>query len=339
VINDSTAVVPEIRPYIPSDKETVTVMFNGQGAWFEGMGEDLFEYPLGRKMYEEASRIADIPVEHLFLRGPKNSFTQLLATYIYGVTLEALRKQIEREDRKSGRNRTTVRILDAKIRAGHSAGELAALTGEAYTYREGINLVAKRGKLTEEQEYNGVCMMAVKTGDKEGLEEICIETDTHISLENTERLYAIGGEPQNIEMAQEAIRRKKKGKTRPINMLVALHTPLYKRIGHAFGDFLRGIGKKFRRPKRIVLANATGSPYESDIITPLERQVSERVKFVDLIRYILGQNPVIIEIGPGSAVSYFFRDMAPEVKIVPIRTGADLYNSSIEPYQARSDKE
>jgi [acyl-carrier-protein] S-malonyltransferase len=333
---ENRIVTPETDIYVPSAKEVIAVLHNGQGGCFEGMGEDLQGFELGREMYALASDISNVPVEHLFLKGPKTSLTYLLATYVYGATLKAIRSQIEMEDKESGKNKMPIRFIDAELIAGHSAGELVALTEEAYTFTEGVDITTQRGTLLLKQEYEGTCMLIVKTKDKEGIENICRDTDTYIALDNAPEICAIGGEPDNIEAAKQAIRKAKKGKTRKIEMKNALHTPLYQKIGGLFGEFLKKF--KFRKPKKEIVSNVTATKYEEaeDVKLGMERQVSETVQWTTTIKYLIAKATVFVEFGPGKAASYFLREQHPGAKVIGIHTAEDLYKTMADPYQARS---
>lgn len=336
---ESRIATPETKIHIPSNEEVIAVLHNGQGGCFEGMGEDLQDFELGRRMYQLASNISGIPVEHLFLQGPKTSLTYLLSTYVYGATLKAIRRQIEMEDMESGKNEIPIRFIDAELIAGHSAGELVALTDEAYTFAEGVDITTRRGTLLLKQEYEGTCMLVVKTKDKEGLEEICRDTDTYIALDNAPEMYAIGGEPKDVEVAKQKIKKAKKGKTKKIEMKNALHTPLYKRIGRKFGEFL--VKFPFMKPKKEIVSNVTAKKYEEpkDVKEGMERQVSETVQWTTTIKYLIAKATVFFEFGPGKAASYFLREQHPEAKVIGIHTAKDLYKTTADPYQVRSGKE
>ena len=128
MVSDSTIILPEKKLYVPSKEETIVLVFNGQGAWFKGMGRDLCEFEIGRETYEKVSYFAsvaierEITVEDLRMERSDDSCMQLLATYVYGVALTKIREDIEEEDKISGNRDITVRITDAKIWNGARSG-------------------------------------------------------------------------------------------------------------------------------------------------------------------------------------------------------------------------
>ena len=124
-------------------KKSIVLLFAGQGAQEVGMGYSLSEaYPQVKEIIAMADEELDTELSKVMFNGPNDKLTQTSwcqpALYVHGLACwEMLKKNCS--------------SLNPVAAAGLSLGEFTAYSAAgAFSFLDGLKLVAKRGKLMDE---------------------------------------------------------------------------------------------------------------------------------------------------------------------------------------------
>ncbi len=296
-------------------------VYAGQGSQKVGMGSDFYrEFPLFAQVFDHAP--VDFDLKELCFSGPEEKLSQTrytqpcMAAFAVGVTdllyQEGIRPQLA---------------------AGLSLGEYSALYA-AGVFSRGtvISTVALRGKAMEEAAAGLDCGMTAVLGlDREKLQNACDGASelgvVQICNYNCPGQLVIGGEKAAVDRAGEIAKELGAKRCMPLKVSGPFHTRLMKPAGDVLAKHFNTIS--FGPMAFPVYFNCKGGPMEDGDTIPalLERQVQSSVYWEDTIRRMAADGvDTVVEIGPGKALSGFFKKTAPEIKTYHIDTAADFHS-------------
>ena len=296
-------------------------VYAGQGSQHVGMGKDFYQqFPQFAELFDHAP--VDFDLKQLCFEGPEEQLAQTrytqpcMAAFAVGVTdllyQEGIRPQIA---------------------AGLSLGEYSALYA-AGVFSRGtvISTVALRGWAMEEAAAGLDCSMTAVLGlDREKLQQACdgaAELGTvQICNYNCPGQLVIGGEKAAVDKAGELAKELGAKRCMPLKVSGPFHTRLMKPAGDALASHFKTID--FRPMALPVYFNCLGGPMDAGDNIPalLERQVQSSVYWEDTIRRMEAEGvDTVVEIGPGKALSGFFKKTAPGIRTCHIDTAADFHS-------------
>ena len=296
-------------------------VYAGQGSQHVGMGKDFYqEFTLFAQVFDHAP--VDFDLKKLCFEGPEEQLSQTrytqpcMAAFAVGVTdllyQEGIRPQLA---------------------AGLSLGEYSALYA-AGVFSRGtvISTVALRGRAMEEAAAGLDCGMTAVLGlDREKLQQACDGAAelgvVQICNYNCPGQLVIGGEKAAVDKAGELAKELGAKRCMPLKVSGPFHTRLMKPAGDALASHFKTID--FRPMALPVYFNCLGGPMDAGDNIPalLERQVQSSVYWEDTIRRMEAEGvDTVVEIGPGKALSGFFKKTAPGISTCHIDTAADFYS-------------
>lgn len=273
-------------------------VFPGQGSQFPGMGHDLYKAGgVYSALMDRANHILGFNITEIMFNGSaedlkKTEVTQP-AVFIHSCAIA-----------------TSQPVPD--MVAGHSLGELAALTTcGAIEFEEGLKLVSIRAKAMQKccEKHPG-SMAAIIGLDKETIEHVCSETEGLVIAANynSPAQVVISGEKGSVAKACEQL--KAKGAKRALELAVsgAFHTPL---MEEAADELAQAINEcRFKKPLCPIYQNVSASA-ETDpkrIKYNLLKQLTSPVLWEQSVKAMLeaGANH-FIEMGPGNVLQGLIR--------------------------------
>ena len=293
-------------------------LYAGQGSQHSGMGADLYEtYPAFRKAFDAAEVDFDLK-EVCFTDGQgllnQTRYTQpCMVAFAAGLTAVLKEKGIAPD-----------------IAAGLSLGEYSALhAAGVFDAKTAVELAAFRGKaMTEAAAGVESAMVAVLGLEREKLQAICDQCSGEgvcvIANYNCPGQLVIGGERAAVEKAAAEAKAAGARRCMPLKVSGPFHTPLMAPAGDALAE--RFGQMTFGAMQIPVVFNCLGAMKgEETIAELLVRQVQSSVYMEDSIRAMAAWGAdVLIEIGPGSALSGFVKRTAPELPVIAVETVADV---------------
>ena len=296
-------------------------VYAGQGSQHVGMGKDFYqEFTLFAEVFDHAP--VDFDLKKLCFEGPEEQLSQTcytqpcMAAFAVGVTdllyQEGIRPQLA---------------------AGLSLGEYSALYA-AGVFSRGtvISTVALRGRAMEEAAAGLDCGMTAVLGlDREKLQQACNGAAelgvVQICNYNCPGQLVIGGEKAAVDKAGELAKELGAKRCMPLKVSGPFHTRMMKPAGDALASHFRTID--FQPMALPVYFNCLGGPMDAGDNIPalLERQVQSSVYWEDTIRRMEAEGvDTVVEIGPGKALSGFFKKTAPGIRTCHIDTAADFHS-------------
>lgn len=284
-------------------------VFSGQGAQYIGMGQELFDQEeIVQETFKEASEALGYDMAELcFSENDRLNETMYTQPAILTVSIAFYRL-------------LQARGYQPDVVAGLSLGEYSALVASgAISFKEAVQLVAKRGKYMAEAAPSGTGkMVAVMNADRSLIEECCQKaSDLGIvspANYNTPQQIVIGGEIPAVDKAVELLTEAGVKRMVPLKVSGPFHTALLKSASEQLAKELEKIN--FAEMTIPVISNTTAQIMEqAEIKELLEKQVMSAVRFADSIETIKKMNvDVIIEVGPGKTLTGFIKKIDKEIQ-------------------------
>lgn len=284
-------------------------VFSGQGAQYIGMGQELFDQEeIVQETFKEASEALGYDMAELcFSENDRLNETMYTQPAILTVSIAFYRL-------------LQARGYQPDVVAGLSLGEYSALVASgAISFKEAVQLVAKRGKYMAEAAPSGTGkMVAVMNADRSLIEECCQKaSDLGIvspANYNTPQQIVIGGEIPAVDKAVELLTEAGVKRMVPLKVSGPFHTALLKSASEQLAKELDKIN--FAEMTIPVISNTTAQIMEqAEIKELLEKQVMSAVRFADSIETIKKMNvDVIIEVGPGKTLTGFIKKIDKEIQ-------------------------
>ena len=286
----------------------VAFVFPGQGSQAVGMGRDLCDaFPVARALADEADEALGFPLSRLIREGPEAELRRTANTQpaILLVSIAAYRAL----------------GLEPAAVAGHSLGEYSALVAAgALAFRDAVVLVHRRGRYMQDAQPEGHGIMLALIGvEAEAIERAIAAAGGAVDIANDNA-------PGQIVIAGEraAARRvaAQCGARQAVELPVS--APFHCRLMQPAEERLRlDLAQVPLSDPRIPLytnVDARRITTAAAARDGLQRQVTRRVRWTEIVRNMIGDEGVrtFVEVGPGSVLSGLIRRIDKTVERVAV---------------------
>jgi [acyl-carrier-protein] S-malonyltransferase len=280
-------------------KNSIALLFPGQGSQAVGMGKDLAEkYPLARQTFEEADDALGYKLSQLCFEGPEEQLrlTEITQPAILTASVAALRV-------------LGTQIPKPAYVAGHSLGEYSAhVAAGTINFADAVRTVRNRGKYMQEAVPVGVGAMAAILGmDIDKVTAVCRDAAQGEVCQpaniNSPEQIVISGNAAAVERAAKLAdeRGAKKAKLLPVS--APFHCSLMKPAQDRLEADLNAL--KLQKPARPVACNVDAELVTDELRArdTLVRQVTGSVKWEQCVRLLIGLGvQTFVEVGPGKVL-------------------------------------
>ena len=296
-------------------------VFSGQGAQTVGMGKDLAEaFPEAKALFDEADAVLGYEQSSIIFNGPAEKLTEsrYCQPAIYTMSCAAL-----------AAFKTRYPDMTPVGCAGLSLGEYGALyAGGAFTFAEGLRLLAQRAELMDKAcRATSGGMASVLGGDAEIIKEVCAACEIDVANFNSPGQIVISGEKVKLAKAVEELKARGMRKIIVLNVAGAFHSRLMKPAGEALEKVLEE--SPVAMPRIPVYHNFTAAPAAdvAQLRANLAAQVAGSVRWEECVRNMVAAGgDTMIEFGPGNVLTGLLRRTLPEVRGLNVNSAETLRN-------------
>ncbi len=262
------------------------------------MGQDFTSHSeTARAMAARADAVLGSGLTDVMFNGPIETLTRTSfcqpALYLHG--LMALKLLQER-----------VPGLEITACAGLSLGEFTAhAAAGTFSFEDGLQLVAQRGKFMDEAcaETQGA-MAAMIGGEESAIQELAAECDIDVANYNSIGQIVLSGSVEGVEKAIAGAKAKGIRMAKALTVAGAYHSRLMTSAREKLAAVLAGAA--ISSPRVPVIANFTAQPASdpAEIRRTLEDQVTGSVRWTSSMQLLLSQrHTLFLELGPGGVLA------------------------------------
>ncbi|MEM7584080.1 MAG: amino acid adenylation domain-containing protein [Acidobacteriota bacterium] len=289
----------------------IVMLFSGQGAQYVDMGRQLYDTePVFRRQLDAcADRLTvelGLDIREIIYSNPPETGRQttdhrLRDTRIAQPSLFALEVAVARQWMAWG--------VQPAAMLGHSIGELVAATlAGVFSLEDALSLVAKRGRLMAEQPEGAMLGVAIAEHDLLPL----LGEDLQIAAINGPKDCVVSGPSDAIAALESRLEAgAPEARCQPLHTSHAFHSAMMR---PAIRPWVDALDRYVLSPPRIpFVSNLTGDWIRSDQATDPEywgRHLVEPVRFADGLATVTEEPAVLLEVGPGHALSNLARSAA-----------------------------
>jgi len=207
--------------------------------------------------------------------------------------------------------------------AGYSLGEMAACcVAGVFSAASGLALTGERARLMDGAAPGAHGMLAVLGLDDARVETLAGEAGLAVATRNAPRHLVVAGPQAGIDVA--AAQFAAAGASRLVHLAVRTpsHTPLLAKAAAAFGDCLAALPDGRLAIPVLSAIDATPARSVAAASAALARQICTPLDWAACQQAIVELQPdVVLEIGPGNALTRLFNEFAPAI---PARAADDF---------------
>ena len=297
---------------------SLAIIFNGQGAHYQGMGQDFAEKFLeSEAIYEQVENLTGYPVKEMINENIEKLEETRYAQIAIAATSLAIYKSIERN------------LPSISFMAGLSLGEYTALiASESLSLKDGFEILKERGQLMTDhcqslRESSNLAMQVVLAMPLTEVEYLLAEINAekeelYIANINSSQQIILAGTKDSLTRFKKIAKAKGYRKMMTLKVEGPFHSPYMEGVCLPYEKKLKEI--EFQKGKIPVISNTTVKKHRIDQIkNRLVRHLVEPVRWQETIQYLMDAGVTkIIQIGPGKTLGNLLKreEKVPEYLII-----------------------
>ncbi len=282
---------------------SLAVIFNGQGAHYQGMGQDFAQaFPEAEAVYEMVEALTEYPIRQWItddldaLQETRYAQVAIASTSI--AIFESIKSQLPA----------------IEYMAGLSLGEYASLIASGMLdVEEGFELLKERGQLMTAhcntlRETSDIVMEAVLKMPLDEIQAVIAEVNQekeqlYLANLNSSTQVTIAGTKEAVEQFKERARERGYRRVMPLKVEGPFHSPYMAPVCAPYKAVLADV--TFKEGEVPVISNTTVQPHTTDEVADLlVRHLVESVRWQETMTYFVDQGvDKIIQIGPGKTLA------------------------------------
>lgn len=209
--------------------------------------------------------------------------------------------------------------------AGYSLGEVSAFCcSSQLTFEDGLDLVNKRARLMEQEVTESSGLLAVKGVPDSKLEELLEKSGTYLSIKINRDQFIIGGNKDNLEHAAKIAQTVGAQNVQLLNVSVPSHTKMMQGAAEKLRKYTDSIALPSMKTPIISATDGIKYSKADQGFHILSHQIDHALDWYFCMENVEEYQPsMIIEIGPGNALSRIVNNLLPHV---PCRSWDDFRN-------------
>ncbi|GAB4036771.1 ACP S-malonyltransferase [Spirosoma jeollabukense] len=287
-------------------------VFPGQGSQFRGMGQDLYQQSqAARQLFDQANEILGYNLTNIMFEGSDEELKQTIytqpAVFLHGVVVAL-----------------TTDSFSPDMVAGHSLGELAALTAAGVlSFEDGLRLASIRATAMQRAcELTPSTMAAVLGLADEAIEQVCAQITEEIVVPanyNCPGQVVVSGSVAGIQLAEERLKAAGAKRVVPLAVSGAFHSPFMEPARTEFAEAVQTMS--FIAPRcpvyQNVNAQATTDP--ETIKANIIAQLTSPVRWTQSVEQMVADGATeFYECGPGKVLQGLIKKISPATPVSDI---------------------
>ena len=292
-------------------------VFPGQGSQFRGMGQDLYQNSeAARQLFVQANEVLGYDLTSIMFEGSDDDLKQTIytqpAVFLHGVVL-ALTTDSFAPDR-----------FDVSMVAGHSLGELSALTAAGVlSFADGLRLASVRATAMQRAcDLTPSTMAAVLGLADDVIENVCAQINEEIVVPanyNCPGQVVISGSVAGIQLAEERLKAAGAKRVVPLAVSGAFHSPFMEPAQTEFAEAVELM--PFNTPRCPVYQNvdaqATTDP--AQLKANLIAQLTSPVRWTQSVERMVADGATeFFECGPGKVLQGLIKKISPIASVAGV---------------------
>ncbi len=276
----------------------IALIFSGQGAQHTGMGKDLAAASTtARELYHEADSLLGVDFSQTCFEGPEERLTETRycqpALYVHGLALLAVLKN-------------HLPSFHFTATAGLSLGEFTAHCAAGHiSFRDGLQLVAERGKLMQEacNRTQGGMLTLIGATPEQAI-ELARRSGLEVANYNCPGQVVLSGPKSLIPATLEHAKSLSLKRALPLNVAGAYHSSLMLTAQDGLAPHLDAA--TISANNLATYSNVTARPATTadEIRATLLQQVTASVRWQACIEQMIADGTTLfIELGPGKVLA------------------------------------
>lgn len=276
-------------------------VFPGQGSQFRGMGQDLYQRSkAARALFDQANQLLGYNLTRILFEGTDEDLKQTIytqpAVFVHSV-VQALSSDSFAPER-----------FDASMVAGHSLGELSALTAAGVlSFEDGLRLASIRAKAMQRAcELTPSSMAAVLGLSDAIIEQVCQSITDEIVVPanyNCPGQVVISGSLNGLRRAEERLKAAGAKRVLPLAVGGAFHSPFMEPARAEFAEAVEAM--PFGQPRCPVYQNVDTQPttQPDQLKANLIAQLTAPVRWTQSVERMIADGATeFLECGPGKVL-------------------------------------
>ena len=291
----------------------ISYVFPGQGSQYVGMGSLLYDkFDSVRSFYNEVNDLLRFDLKKLCHEGPAEELNKDIIAQIAVYVNNHIHLMLIKENGYA-----------PVMATGYSLGFYSALVaGGAMDFATGLSIVKMAAKLMEEEigsrKGGMIAIIGLLIDDVEAIcNEAKKEGDVWISNINAARQVIVSGIEGGLRAAERLAQEKGALHTIPLNVGLPFHTPLMKRAGERFYEYLKTVDIKDSETPLVSYMNGQVIKGKDEIRRLLSEQLYNPVMWKDTIQMMINNGiDTFIEVGPERALYRMIQWIDRKVKVM-----------------------
>ncbi len=287
-------------------------VFPGQGSQFRGMGQDLYQRSeAARQLFNQANDVLGYDLTSIMFEGSDEDLKQTIytqpAVFLHGVVLALVTDSFAPD-----------------MVAGHSLGELAALTAAgALSFADGLRLASVRATAMQRAcDLIPSTMAAVLGLADDVIESVCAQITEEVVVPanyNCPGQVVISGSVAGIQLAEERLKVAGAKRVVPLAVSGAFHSPFMEPAQTEFAEAVERMS--FQTPRcpvyQNVNAQATTDPQQ--IKANLIAQLTSPVRWTQSVEHMVADGATeFFECGPGKVLQGLIKKISPTTPAISL---------------------
>lgn len=297
---------------------SIAIIFNGQGAHYQGMGQDFIKhYPIAKKIYQQAEELTGYPIHKMINKEIEKLEQTRYAQVAIVATSLAIYKSIEQK------------LPPIQLMAGLSLGEYTALiASDSVSFTDGFKILKDRGQIMANhcqnlRESSELAMEVVLGMPLDEVKNIIAEVnhtteELYLANLNSTQQVILAGTTDSIVRFKAIAKEKGYRKMMPLKVEGPFHSPYMEAICLPYEKILTNI--TFSKGHTPVISNTTVETHTVPLLKErLIRHLVEPVRWQETIQAMVEAGvDKVIQIGPGKTLANLLKrePNAPSVLVI-----------------------